>query len=188
MATLFWHGFRIGLRSYQLQGEALRRIGINPNFCPKGVEVGLTTPFYFKSIRQIMGIGQDRLGGIYHPKLGKVLVPEDISQIRLCHEVLHAVFDAVPHPEREAFSRLVNESQKRAPESRFFKGVAQRTNGDRLFLTEVFAFGGSKVIFERMGKDEVEKDLGAVPTELRDYFERNVVDPRLLTVPLQKIA
>jgi hypothetical protein len=117
-----------------------------------------------------------------------VLVPEDISQIRLCHEVLHAVFDAVPHPEREAFSRLVNESQKRAPESRFFKGVAQRTNGDRLFLTEVFAFGGSKVIFERMGKDEVEKDLGAVPTELRDYFERNVVDPRLLTVPLQKIA
>lgn len=180
MATLSWHGFKIRLRTYQLKGETLRKIGINPDYCPKGVEIGLTTPAYFRTIQQIMGIGNNRLGGIYHPRLEKVLVPENISQIKLCHEVLHAAFDALPLSAREAFSHLVNESQKRTPESRFFKGVAQRTNGDRLFSTEVFAFAGTKVIFEKMGRGEVEHDLGEVPPELKGYFERSVVDPRLL--------
>jgi len=140
----------------------------------------LAMPFYFQSIRQIMGIEQGRLGGIYHPKLGKVLVPEDISQLELCHETLHALFDAQSPAEQAAFSRLATGSLQRDPKSKFFKGVAQRTNGDRLFLTEVFAFAGTKVIFERMGKGEVERDLGDVPPELKGYFERLVVDPRLL--------
>lgn len=196
MATLRWHGFPIRLRLYQLNGESLRKLGLNPNYWPRGVEIGLAMPRYFKSIMQIMGIGEGRLGGIYHPQLKKVLAPEDISQLELCHEVLHGLLDG---RQDGAFSRLVLDLVRAAKGSGFFSKVAERTNGGynlttihrlsnhdlladkatRLFVTEVFAFAGTKVIFERMGKGEVERDLGEVPQKLKDYFERFVVDPRL---------
>jgi hypothetical protein len=189
MATFTWHGFNIRVRSYRLQGNDLRKLGINPVLLPQGVEICLASRSYFQNIHRILKTKPDALQGVYIPGgHRKVLVPDDISKLELIHEVLHAAFDGLPLSEREAFSHLVNESQKRTPESRFFKGVAQRTNGDRLFLTEVFAFAGTKVIFEKIGMGMVEKDLGEVPEALKTYFINNVVDPRLLTVPLQKIA
>ncbi len=212
MATLTWYGFKIRVRSYQIKGEALRKIGINPEYLRSGVEVCLASPSYFRRINEILGTKPEALAGIYISRIKKVLVPDDIGRLELCHEILHALLDG----QRESlFPRLVIEQVRLAltnvgdPSAvKFFREIAGRTNGGydlsdmirmdipglllhkktRLFITEVFAFGGTKVIFERKGKKVVEKEMGEVPPELKAYFERNLFDPQLLEAPLQKIA
>lgn len=188
MATVTWHGFKLRVRAYQLKGETLRKIGINPEHFREGVEIFLASPAYFRCINELFGRKPGSLAGIYLPPARKILVSEDISRLELCHEVLHALFAAKSPAEQEAFSRLVREIAERDPDDKFFQGVCRRSNGDRVFITEVFAFAGTKVIFERMGVGMVEKDLAEVPPELKAYFERKVVDPQLLAAPLQKIA
>ncbi|MFA4904959.1 MAG: hypothetical protein WC645_00420 [Candidatus Margulisiibacteriota bacterium] len=181
MATFFWHGYNIRARSYRLQGNDLKKLGINPAILPKGVEICLASRSYFRNIHNILKTEPDALQGIYIPGgHRKVMVPDDIGKLELTHEILHAVFDAIPLANQEEFSRLVAAGREREPESRFYRGVAGRSNSSRLIATEAFAFGGSKVIFERMGSEAVESDLGEVPPELKGYFERLVVDPRLL--------
>jgi hypothetical protein len=54
------------------------------------------------------------------------------------------------------------------------------TEETQAFVAEVFAYGGSMAIFSRMSAEHSEKELGEVPAELKAYFERAVVHPRLL--------
>lgn len=117
--------------------------------------------------------------------------------------------------ERAFFSRLVIQEAFKtliyrpdSPESKFFRGIAHRCPAafnlktiadlqhpgemiiDRMaefYISEVFAYGASMIIFQVRGEEKIEEDLGKVPDELRLYFESRIVSSSLLA-PAQKIA
>lgn len=219
------NGLNLEVKAYHVNISAYRELGISPHYLRGGAQVHVVSRADYERYCGTIGTKTEDLAGVYAPKgsreikmvmaagiktlpfeARKILVPDDVDALTLCHEILHDLFCSWnledPHAERIGFSRLVIQQIRmtflRAPESPeadFFRGVAARcdaslvfpipegeifTERTQKFIGEVFAYGASMAIFSRMSAERSETGLGKVPEELMIYFNRVIVHPRLL--------
>jgi len=223
------NGLVLNVRAYHVNPSAYHELGINPHYLHGGAQVYVVSRADFERYCRTIGTSAEDLAAVYAPKgkreikmvmaatikslsfeARKILIPDDVDALTLCHEILHDLFCSLnledPHAERAGFSRLVIQQIRRtflrlpeSPEADFFRGVAARydaslvlpipegeifgeifTERTQKLIGEVFAYGASMAIFSRISPEHSEIDLGIVPSELMIYFKRVAVHSDLL--------
>lgn len=184
--TLKVNGLALRARAYHINHSASKELGINPNFLRGGAQVYVVSRADFEKYCGSVGASAENVAGVFAPAgareilavmkarkqilsfgARKVLVPDDVEALTLCHEILHDLFYSWnlydPHAERYGFCRLAVSQiyntffrRPHSPAAAFFRGVAARCAEPydldcliRIPIPRVLALGKGVVFTER---------------------------------------